>query len=51
MKLWDKIKNIMVISDEDDYENDAEETTATEKSYEHFHSQVFSFFHAKESAQ
>lgn len=34
MKLWDKIKNIMVISDEDDYENDAEETTATEKSYD-----------------
>ena len=34
MKLWDKIKNIMVIPDEDDYENEAEETTAGEKHYD-----------------
>lgn len=26
MSLWDSIKNIMVIPDEDDYENEAEET-------------------------
>ena len=32
MGLWDSIKNIMVISDDDEYENEAEETT--ERSYE-----------------
>ncbi|MBQ8267012.1 MAG: cell division protein SepF [Clostridia bacterium] len=29
MSLWDSIKNIMVIPDEDDYENEAEETERT----------------------
>ena len=36
MSVWDKIKNIMVIPDEDDYENEAEETErpVREKSYD-----------------
>ncbi len=36
MSVWDKIKNIMVIPDEDDYENEAEEIErpAREKSYD-----------------
>ena len=36
MSVWDKIKNIMVIPDEDDYENEAEETErpGREKSYD-----------------
>ncbi len=36
MSLWDSIKNIMVIPDEDDYENEAEEAerTSREKNFE-----------------
>lgn len=37
MGLWDKIKNIMVIPEEDDYENEVEDTTersAREKTYD-----------------
>lgn len=31
MSLWDSIKNIMVIPDEDDYENEAEETERVQR--------------------
>lgn len=34
MSLWDSIKNIMVIPDEDDYENEAEERAPRERTVE-----------------